>query len=173
VLNEFVEYRNKAAHTNILETVATDEVKSIADCLMVSCEALAQLVMKQVVRRQEQLGRVSLAGSVIHRFSGLIIGASMHPGRIAVGGELVVVQKYACYKVRIESIQIRDLAHEQLDVCDGQEIGLRLNLPVSRGALLMRLPDAPPSTPRKQTQANAPLKAATLAETDEAPIDPE
>jgi MAE_28990/MAE_18760-like HEPN len=171
VLNEFVEYRNKAAHTSVLETVATEEVKSTADCVMVICEALAELVMRQVVRRREQLGQVTIAGQVIHKFSDNIIGASMRAGTVVVGGELVVVQKYACYKVRVRSIQVEDVPHERLDVSDGQEIGLGLDIGVNEGAQLMRLPGTPPSSPEEQPQENSPPEAPPLTEPDEAPAD--
>jgi len=171
VLNEFVEYRNKAAHTNVLETVATEEVRSTADCVMVICEALAQLVMKQVVRRREQLGQMSIAGEVVHKFSDRIIGASMRAGNVFVGGEMVAVQKYACYKVQVRSIQIGDVPYERLDVNDGQEIGLGLDLAVKQGALLMSLPAAPPSNREERPQENLPPDAAPLTEPDEAPAD--
>jgi HEPN superfamily RiboL-PSP-like protein len=170
VLNEFVEYRNKAAHTSVAETVATEEVKSIADCIMVICEALAQLVMKHVVRRREHLGQMSIAGEVIHEFSDCIVGAKMRAGAVAVGDEMVVVQKYACYKVGVRSIQIEHTPYERLDVNDGQEIGLRLAVAV-KGALLMTLPASLPSTPQEAPQEPPSPDEFPLTEPEVAPPD--
>lgn len=152
VLNEFVEYRNKAAHTNVVETVATEEVKSIADCIMVICEALAQLVMKQVVRRRELLGQMSVVGEVVHEFSDCIVGARMRAGTVVVGDEMVVQQKYACYKVSVRSIQVEHTPYQRLDVNDGQEIGLQPDVAVKQGALLMRLPASHSALPEDRPQ---------------------
>jgi len=169
VLNEFVEYRNKAAHTSVAETVATEEVKSIADCIMVICEALAQLVMKQVVRRREQIGQMAVAGEVIHEFSDCIVGTRMRAGAVAVGDEMVVVQKYACYKVSVRSIQIEDTPYERLDVNGGQEIGLQLSVTVNEGALLMRLPAPPLNTPEERPPDLSSPDVFPLTESEEAP----
>jgi hypothetical protein len=150
VLNSFVAYRNDAAHTRVTETVATEEVKSIADCVMVICEALAQLVMKHVIRRREQLGQVTVAGQIIHRFSDCIVGARMRGGTVAVGDEMVIVQKHSCYEVGVRSIQIGETPYDRLNVIDGQEIGLQLTVGVRQGAWLLRIPAPILGVPQEQ-----------------------
>lgn len=139
VLRELIEYRNEATHGNVTETVSIEELKSIADCTLVICEALAQLVMRQVVRRREELGQATSVGDVIHAFSNCVVGVRSHAGTVAVGDELVVLQRRACYTVSVRSIQIEQTPYECLEVADNQEIGLRLTLSAKEGARLVRL----------------------------------
>jgi len=138
---------------------------------MVICEALAQLVMKQVVRRREQLGQMSVAGEVIHEFSDYIVGAKMRAGTVAVGDEMVVVRKHACYKARIQSIQVKDKPYERLDVVDSQEIGLRLTVAVNEGAQLMKLPVSLPSIPEERSQELSPPDVSQLIEPEDSLTD--
>lgn len=152
VLHDFVEYRNEAAHGNVTETVSIEEQKSIADCILVVCEALAQLVMMQVIPRREKLGQVTQVGDVIHKFSNCTVGVRTRAGTLAVGDELIVVQRYACYAVSVRSIQTKDTPHERLEVVDNQEIGLRLSLSAKEGARLVRLRDESLGTPPEPTR---------------------
>ena len=66
----------------------------------------------------------------------------MRAGTVVVGGEMVVMQKYACYKVSIRSIQIEHTPYERLDVSDGQEIGLQLTNAVNEGSVLIQEPSS-------------------------------
>jgi len=145
LLHEFVEYRNKASHTTVGDIVATEEIKSIADYVAVLGEALSQLVMKRVVQQKAVLGEAVRVGSVLNRFSDLIVGARMARGAVAVGDELVVIQKHSCYKAAVVSIQIEQAPYERLDVEEGREIGLRLSTKANKGAELMRI--AAPAVP--------------------------
>jgi hypothetical protein len=74
----------------------------------------------------------------------------MRAGAIAIGDEVIIVQKHACYKVDVLSIQIGNTPYEHLDVPENQEIGLRFAVAVSEGALLMRLPASPTTIPQEQ-----------------------
>ena len=153
ILHTMVEYRNEAAHGNVTETVSVEELKSIADCILVICEALAQLATKQVVPRREKLGQATSVGDVIHTFSNCRVGVRTRAGTVAVGDKLIVVQRHACYAVSVLSIQIDNTCHERLEVADNQEIGLGLTLSAKEGARLIRLRDeklvAPPEPTRE------------------------
>jgi hypothetical protein len=163
LLNEFVGYRNKAAHMSVVETVATEEIKSIADCVMVICEALAQ-----VVKRREELGQMGNIGEVVHEFSDRIVGVRMHAGAIATGDEVVVVQKYACYAVGVQSIQSEHIPYERPDLKGGQEIGLRLSAPAKNGARLMKLRTAPQQPSREAPSDATPPNQGPMNEPEEA-----
>jgi hypothetical protein len=152
VLHNLVEYRNEAAHGNVTETVSIEELKSIADCVVVICESLAQLLTTQVVPRRQKLGQADSVGDVIHKFSNCTVGVRTRAGTVAVGDELIVMQRRACYAVSILSIQTNDTPHERLEVADNQEIGLRLTLSVSEGARLVRLRGEQPLAAPEQTQ---------------------
>jgi hypothetical protein len=142
LLHEFVEYRNKASHTVVGDIVATDEIKSIADFVVVLSETLAQLVMKQVVRRKKELGEILVLGRTIHKFGDNIVGARMFDGDIAVGDELLVIQRQSCLKATVLSIQIEKISYASLKVEEGQEIGIRLSIRANEKADLLRLKTA-------------------------------
>ena len=71
----------------------------------------------------------------------------MSAGVLAVGDELVVVQKHACYKAAVTSIQNQEAPLERIETQDGQEIGIKLSVPVSDAAQLLKLPDVQPALP--------------------------
>jgi hypothetical protein len=139
LLHDFIEYRNKASHTNVVDIVALEEIKSIADFLLAFSEALEQLLTKQVVQRKSTLGELLEVGIVLHKFSGNIIGARMLGGHIAIGEELIVVEKNACFLAKILSIKVHAATYETLQVIDGQEVGIKFNVEIREGAQLVRL----------------------------------
>jgi HEPN superfamily protein len=160
LLHEFVEHRNEASHTLVRDTVATDEIKLTADFIIILSETLAQLVMRQVVRRKKRLGEATEIGQVVHKFSNQIVGAKMNAGTLAIGDSLVVVQKQTCYKTTVRSIQIQKEPHVRLQTIEDQEIGLGLSASTNEGALLLRL------APEQQTGAEAVLIPEPLSPDD-------
>ncbi len=155
LLHDFVEYRNEASHTMVGETVATEEIKSIADFVVVLSETLTQLVMKHVVQRKKSLGEVAVIGEVVHKFSNQIVGAKITAGPLSIGDPLIVVQRQACFKVTVRSIQIRDAPHERIEFTESQEIGLGLSQSASEGAQLLRL-----TTDQQTRGADVPMPEA-------------
>jgi hypothetical protein len=145
LLHDFVEYRNKASHTKVGDIVATEEIKSIANYVAVMTEALSQLVMKRVVQQKIALGETARVGLVLHRYSDFIVGMRMSAGTVTIGDELIVMHKHSCYKTTVASIQIERSPYEQLDVRDGQEIGLGLSARANQGAELLRMASAQPT----------------------------
>jgi hypothetical protein len=139
VLHDLVEYRNEAAHTSVAETVAIEEIKSIADCVVLICEALAQLLMRQIVSRMEEIGQIVIVGDVIHTFSNGVVGVQMRAGLIEVGDEVVIIHKNTCQMARVLSIKTGADPHEQLESVDNQQIGLKLTLSACKGSRLMRI----------------------------------
>lgn len=139
LLHDLVEYRNKASHTDVRETVAIEEIKSIADYVAVLCDALSQLLMKKVIQRKTQIGEAVCIGVVIHKFSDLIVGVRTSAGSLQVDEELVIIQKHSCQSAKVVSIQVGDVPHMRLDLTDGLEIGLKLTERANEGAELIRV----------------------------------
>jgi hypothetical protein len=126
LLHDFIDYRNKASHTAVADIVSIDEVKSVANFVMVLSEVLAQLVMKQAVERMKTIGKTMDVGTVIHKFSSNVVGVDMLPGELAVGDELVVLQKYACFKTQVVSLRIADAQHGKLSLTEARDVGVKL-----------------------------------------------
>jgi hypothetical protein len=150
LLHDFIENRNKASHTLVGDIVATEEIKSIADFVVVLSETLAQLLMKQVVERKKSLGEIRQVGSVLHKFSNNIVGVEMSAVELVIGDELIVVQKYACFKASVVSIRIHENPYQRLTTTAGQQIGIRLDAAVNEGAQLMKLPPPQPVLPLEE-----------------------
>lgn len=177
LLHDFVEYRNEASHTLVGDIVATEEIKSIADFVVVLSETLSQLVMKNAVQRRKELGEVSTIGVVVHKFSDRIVGARMSAGAVAIGNPLVVMQKQACFRATIESIQILQTPYDHLETQDDQEIGLGLTEIVNEGAELLRLPPDEQPSPMPVIESFSPDDFPTQTENPtqtnlESPADP-
>jgi hypothetical protein len=139
VLHEFVEYRNKASHTVVADIVSSEEIKSVADFVVILCEALTQLVMKQVVTRKKELGEVEHFGRVLHRFSGNIVGVKMAKVDFKIGDELLIVNKQSCFGATVVSIKIDQTLQEKFEAQEGQEVGIKLSVRVNENSDLLRL----------------------------------
>lgn len=174
ILHDFVENRNKASHTAVGDIVAVDEIKSIADFVVVLSETLAQFVMKQVIQRRKTLGEVTLVGDVLHKFSGNIVGAKMSAGQISIDDELIVWRKHACFNATVVSIKIKDTPYKDLEVHDGQEIGLKLTLGANKGDQLMRVkPTQLPAAPAEPQPEPIPEQMPEAVDSDDVQAQPD
>jgi hypothetical protein len=172
LLHDLVEYRNKASHTDVRETVAVDEIKSIADYVTVLCDALSQLLMRQVIQRKRELGEAVCIGVVIHKFSDLIVGVRTSAGSLKVDEELVIMQKHSCQFARVVSIQIGDVPHMQVDMTEDLEIGLKLTEHANEGAELVRVsPLHPALLPEALPEMTSPDEPAEMVD-QEPPAEP-
>lgn len=157
-LRSFVLHRNDAAHGEVDEVVATDEIKKVADFIVILCNVLAELMMRQAVMRRIDLGQATTAGTVIHQFQDRVVGAQMKEGVLNVGDELIILRDQACYKVIVESIEVDHTPYQQLQVSDGQNVGMRLSASAKVSSQII-LPANPPVTqsavPSPPTTASA------------------
>jgi hypothetical protein len=146
-LRDFVKWRNEAGHGTVANVIATKDLIIIAEFVDALCEALSELIMREVVDRRRELGDADLLGTVIHRYSNDIVGASMKVCTIKVGNQLVVRDQRCCHFGRIQSIKAGGVLREELSVTVGQEIGLGLDSEAKNKAELIRLPETTlPST---------------------------
>ncbi|WP_147445460.1 MAE_28990/MAE_18760 family HEPN-like nuclease [Corallococcus aberystwythensis] len=138
VLSDFIEYRNEAAHSSVDNIVALSDLLSAADFVVALGKALAELVSKQVVRRQIELGQLESIGTVIHNFKDTIVGSKMKPVVIAIGDSVVAVGKQTCCTVNIDAIHTGKVVHEKIQLAADQEIGLKLSRRIKKGTEIYR-----------------------------------
>lgn len=152
LLHDLVEYRNEAAHTLITETAAADEFRSIADFVVLVAEALSHFVMKRVVRRREEIGEATHLGDIIHRFSNNIVGVRGRSGKISIGDIVVIIHKRTCRKARVISIQVKADVHDELNLAEDQEFGLKLSCKGTEGARIIRLKEDDTAMPKGELE---------------------
>jgi hypothetical protein len=101
-------------------------------------------VMQRVVQQKMAIGEATRIGSVVKRFSNLVVGMRMKAGSVGVGDEVVIMHKNSCHRAAVVSIQIGQSPYERLDVREGQEIGLRLSAKANKSAELVRIASPQP-----------------------------
>ncbi len=138
-LRSFLQYRNSAAHGDVDEVVATEEIHSIGEFVITLCDVLAEAVFRSVVERRLARNEAKEIGVVIHQFRDNVIGAEMRETTISTGDRLIVLRDNACYGVTVDTIQIERVERPVVVSSHGLRIGIRTSRPAVVGARLIRL----------------------------------
>jgi len=138
-LRNFIQYRNRAAHGDVDDVLAIDEIDKIADFLVAVCEALSELVMCSVIRHRQEAGRAEPIGEIIAEFGGQIVGVETAPVALAVGETLIVLRENACYFAVVHSMEENHVAFQAMQTVQGQKVALRLSRDAKVGGRLLRL----------------------------------
>lgn len=141
-LKNFVAYRNEAAHGAVDQVLATDEINKIADFVVILCSVIAQIFTRQVVDRRLQTGNAEVIGRVFRQFSGCIIAIEAVAALIRVGDAVIVRREQACFATSIESIEVNHVRHTQLNMNNGDQVGLCLGQPAKVDSEIIRLRDS-------------------------------
>ena len=138
-LKSFVQFRNAAAHGEMDDTVSIAEINRYSEFIEILCESLAELVTNGVVFRQLAMNCAEKIGSVVHKFSGSVIGARVIQIRLNVGDDLYVTRESRCYRVKILSLSYnRTILNDFINVGNDNPIGLKLDRLVNKGSELIR-----------------------------------
>ena len=123
-----------------------------------------------VNRRNAELGISPKVGVVTSVYrDGCVVVATMLPGRISVGSELLVLGSSLCKRVAVESIQMNDVDLNSVELAGDEELGLRLSAPVRIGSPLHQLAPSTASAPIQLAIDEVMLRQES--ELDEAPED--
>jgi hypothetical protein len=140
-LEDFIEYRNEAAHKRVENVLGVDPISVTGRFLVAVGQALAEMVEQAVLYRRMELNHYKPVMTVSEtQYGGLVaIGTPGAGVRIDVGDEFIVFSTRACYRTSVETLQL-DGSPTQSTTADGSlEVGLRLGRRVSEGAELRRL----------------------------------
>ncbi|WP_414566377.1 MULTISPECIES: MAE_28990/MAE_18760 family HEPN-like nuclease [unclassified Anabaena] len=141
-LNEFISYRNDAAHgfpDNVLGASALLELCDFVDAVS---QALAELVTYQVIKRKESIGQIREIGKITEWFKKPNAGvARVEEIKLSVGNKLFLVSEETscCYLVAINSIQIDGSSVNDLQTDTVMEVGLKFDLSAKEGLRLYQL----------------------------------
>lgn len=142
-LNEFISYRNDAAHGFPDEVLGASALLELCDFVDALSQALAELVTYQVIKRKESIGQIREIGKITEWFKKPNAGvARVEKINLSVGGKLFLVSEETscCYLVTINSIQINDIPQKNnLQTTTGMEVGLKFDLSAKKGLRLYQL----------------------------------
>ncbi|MEA5555293.1 MAE_28990/MAE_18760 family HEPN-like nuclease [Nodularia spumigena CH309] len=141
-LNEFISYRNDAAHGFPDEVLGASTLLELCDFVDALSQALAELVTYQVIKRKESIGQIREIGKITEWFKKSNAGvAKVGEIKLSVGNNLFLVseQTSCCYLVAINSIQIDGISVNDLQTTTGMEVGLKFDLSAKEGLRLYQL----------------------------------
>jgi len=173
-LNDFVKYRNEAAHRKVDNVLSIDAIASIGRFIVALGDGLVDLVDEGVLRRHMDLGHCSLVLTVKEVYhDGYVVVGTLNPGTLKVGDGLIVSERAVCRRALVESIELNDTPAEQLSGDGATEVGLKLNRRAKVGSQLCRLqmPGGEPSDVQLQLEDATPT-AVEAADTDLSDSDP-
>jgi hypothetical protein len=138
-LRNFIHYRNVAAHGAIEEIVASDEIRTIADFIVLLGRAIAELMALRSVSRRLDTGKAVRIGRVFRTFRDRIVAIRMRAVPLTVGDEVMILRGQSCRKASVESIQINHESFDNVEGVDGVEVGVRLTRAAPERSSLVRL----------------------------------
>lgn len=141
-LNEFISYRNDAAHGFPDDVLGASALLELCDFVDALSQALAELVTYELIKCKESIGQIREIGKITEWFKKPNAGvAKVEEINLSVGNRLFLVNEETscCYLVTIISIQINDSSVNDLQTTTGMEVGLKFDLSAKTGLRLYQL----------------------------------
>ena len=97
-LGDFIDYRNEAAHRQVENVLAPEEIGAIGRFLLALGDALADMVDERVLQQRMNLGQYAIVLGVteIHHNGYVVIGTPDVGVQLAVGDEVIVFGTGTC-----------------------------------------------------------------------------
>ncbi|WP_236141168.1 MAE_28990/MAE_18760 family HEPN-like nuclease [Nostoc sp. CMAA1605] len=141
-LNEFIAYRNDAAHGFPDQVLGASALLELCDFVDSLSQALAELVTYEVIKRKEFIGQIREFGKITEWFkkSNAVV-AIVKEVKLSVGEKVFLVNENTscCYLVAINSIKIDDKPVNDLQATTEMEVGLQFDLSAKKGLRLYQL----------------------------------
>jgi len=168
-LNDFIEYRNEAAHRKVENVLAIDAIAAIGRFIVAVAAALADMVEEGVLKRRMDLKQYSPVLSISEGY--VVIGTPESNVTLTVGDELILFGKNFCHRVKLESMHLNGESVQNATGDGVTEVGCRLSKRALKGAELRRLniPSEVPGEIQLDLQDAMPA-AADQADTDVAEV---
>lgn len=148
-LRTLIDYRNEAAHggLDVDDVLAVDALCEFADFIKVLCRALAERIQLAALQTGLSRDQATEVGTVSETFQGGRVIIAAVAGKFSIGESIYLISPTQCAHRRIESIQLDDVPHDQVDIADATELGFRLSGRARVGQRIVRLTTAPPPSP--------------------------
>ncbi|MEG4633736.1 MAE_28990/MAE_18760 family HEPN-like nuclease [Microcoleus sp. AR_TQ3_B6] len=131
-LNQLVDYRNEAAHGSTNQILGTQELLDLGDFVEALCKSLADLVTYKIILLQKALGLVREIGEITEWFKKQqAYVAKVQKVTLTVEERVFLVlvndKLSYCYAAKIESIELNDIFHNQVEITSEEEVGLKFD----------------------------------------------
>lgn len=139
VLNELISYRNEAAHGFVETILNSKDLLKYGDFLEILCQALAELLTYQIIKRKTEIGKAKEIGKITGWFKKPNAAiALVKETSLSVGDSLFAVSENSAYcsLVIIESIKIDDKSTNYVEITTESEVGLQFNIDAKKGLSL-------------------------------------
>ena len=134
-LQEFINYRNEAAHGDLDSFQGAEILLELCDFVAALCKAIAELIDYHILqnRKIQEIGRITRWFPQPRA-----AGAKVKETTLSVGDSLFLVSKEKgyCQQVTIESIMIDEEEKREVKIGAEREIGLKFNAPAREGLSL-------------------------------------
>ncbi|NEQ75818.1 MAG: hypothetical protein F6K23_23930 [Okeania sp. SIO2C9] len=135
-LNQLISYRNEAAHGVVDEILGTQELLDLGDFIKALCQALAELVTYQIIQKQTSTGKAKEIGEITEWFKKPKAAvARINNSSLSIETNVFLVSETSsyCRLAKIESIQINDISHENIEITSEAEVGLKFDIDAKKG----------------------------------------
>jgi hypothetical protein len=141
-LEQFIIRRNEAAHSQVTEIVASDEVKFTADFIGHLGRAIAALLAEAVIARQHKLGQLIKLGTVEElAYGGRVVLTHLNRCMIRQGDRFAFGFNEQLLVATALELQVEDAKTEELIINEATEVGIRFGRKIKKGADIYALRD--------------------------------
>lgn len=136
-VDNFVHFRNEAAHGNPDEILGIDSLRAWTCFVEAFCDALAKPLAAKNIDEERALGRCGPIGHVYKSYSGGVVLAAFHDCDLRVAQRLYARKGRNAYPLHVESIQRDNEPQEQISAdSTGLNLGLKCSRSISEGTEL-------------------------------------
>jgi hypothetical protein len=139
-LDQFVKRRNEAAHSDVNDIVAIDDIKQTADFIGHLGNALASILTYELINRRHILGHFPKLGVVEKTYKGgTVIISHVWPCMLRIGEQIAVVRGDRLHLATITGLQIDDIDYNPVLLATQTELGIQVDRKVIEGAAIHAL----------------------------------
>ncbi len=138
---ELIKYRNDAAHgsIDITDILHVNGLIEFCDFVQAICDSVAELMQLAGLRLLEAQQQVHVGGKVTESLKGGLVAIGTMGGAFRVGETVYLCGRDYCLERSILSLQLENVDHISIDLDPAAVLGMRLNAPGRKGAVLKRL----------------------------------
>jgi hypothetical protein len=149
-LKNLIDLRNAAAHSDVSDVEAAEELHRIADFVMALGRALADILSAEANYRKYKLGHLGKLGSVTElHHGGFVVVLSANPVPVAEGDDVAIIGGSAATMARVEEIRRDNVQVAAALPTAGEEIGVRLSRRSRLGDVIAVAPQSAQSLSRR------------------------
>lgn len=156
---ELVKYRNDAAHgsIDIGDILHLNVLIEFCDFVSAVCEAMAERVQLCGLQSLKLANYVQERGKIASSLRGGTVAVGAMTGSFKVGGTVYLCGDSYCLERIITSLQIEDVSHEEVNLTVETEIGIMLDAPGKKNAVIMTVAPQSPTGSEEELRGALPM----------------